>query len=114
MSQENPILSEEQFAARAEQSTAVLFYFSTLSCVVGEAVEPKVREMVSNEFPKIEFVWIDMNAAPEILGRHQVFVEPTVLLYIYGKEHLRRSRNFHMTELEDSIRRIYDLAFSDE
>lgn len=113
MSTEPTIRTEAKFIELTKKAPAVLFYFSTLSCSVGEALEPKVRDLVSAEFPKIEFVWIDMNAAPEILGSQQVFVEPTILLYVQGKEYLRRSRNIHVAELQGSIRRIYDLAFSE-
>ena len=107
------INSEVQFSAAIEKHPAVLFYFSTLSCSVGEALEPKVRDLVFLEFPKIEFMWIDMNASPEILGANQVFVEPTILLFVHGKEYLRRSRHINLRELQGSIQRIYDLAFSE-
>lgn len=105
--------SEIEFENATKSHRAVLFYFSTLSCSVGEALEPKVRELVQNEFPKICFAWIDMNALPELLGKCQVFVEPTLLLYVDSKEYLRKSRNVHLADLKQAIRRIYDLAFED-
>lgn len=113
MSTIEPIHSASDFTAALNKHPAVLFYFSTLSCSVGEALEPKVRNLISENFPKIEFIWIDMNAAPEIIGAQKVFVEPTILLFIHGKEYLRRSRNFHLTELQQAIERIYNLAFSE-
>jgi len=113
MSSQNSIQSIADFTSALEQHPAVLFYFSTLSCSVGEALEPKVRDLIASEYPKIEFIWIDMNAAPEVLGAHQVFVEPTILFFVHGKEYLRRSRNVHLAELQGSIQRLYDLAFSD-
>lgn len=113
MSPEDSIHSVTDVAAALKKYPAALFYFSTLSCSVGEALEPKVRDLISREYPKIEFIWIDMNAAPEVLGAHQVFVEPTILLFVHGKEYLRRSRNIHLAELQGSIQRIYDLAFSE-
>ena len=113
MSSHENIRTVTQVKDTLEKHPAVLFYFSTLSCSVGEALEPKVRDLIAQDYPKIEFIWIDMNAAPEILGTYQVFVEPTILLFIYGKEYLRRSRNIHLAELNGSLKRIYDLAFSD-
>lgn len=113
MSSEGSIHSVTDVTAALEKYPAVLFYFSTLSCSVGEALEPKVRDLVAREFPKIEFIWIDMNAAPEVLGAYQVFVEPTILLFVHGKEYLRRSRNIHLAEFQGATQRIYDLAFSD-
>jgi hypothetical protein len=113
MSSKEPIYTALDFTAALENHPAVLFYFSTLSCSVGETLEPKVRNLITRDYPKIEFVWIDMNAAPEILGAQRVFVEPTILLFIHGKEYLRRSRNIHLTEMQQAIERIYNLAFSE-
>ena len=113
MSANDKIKTEVQFTSALDNHPAVLFYFSTLSCSVGEALEPKVRDLICREFPKIEFIWIDMNASPEILGACQVFVEPTILLFVHGKEYIRRSRNVNPGELKSSIKRIYDLAFSE-
>lgn len=113
MSSQESIQTVTQVTAALEKYPAVLFYFSTLSCAVGEALEPKVRELIERDYPKIEFIWIDMNSAPEVLGAYQVFVEPTILLFVHGKEYLRRSRNIHLAELQGAIQRIYDLAFSD-
>ena len=113
MARTQDIRTNQEFKEAVEEYSAALFYFSTLSCSVGEALEPKVRELVATQFPRIEFIWIDMNAAPEILGSQNVFVEPTLLLFVEGKEYLRRSRNVHLSEFKEAVQRIYDLAFSD-
>jgi len=52
-----------------------------------------------------------MNVSPELCGLNQVFVEPTILLFLEGKEALRMSRNIGMIQLENSISRLYQLAF---
>ena len=110
---ETEVKSLEAFEFVKSENRAVLFYFSTLSCSVGEALEPKVKQMIQRDFSKIEFVWIDMNAVPDVAASNNVFVEPTILLFIDGKEYLRKSRNIHLTDLQQTIRRIYDLAFED-
>lgn len=107
------INSEADFTDAIRSHRAVLFYFSTISCQVGEALEPKVRKMIQEYFPNIVFAFVDMNAQPELLGKHQVFVEPTILLFIDEKEYLRSSRNIHVQDLQARIGRIYDLAFDD-
>jgi hypothetical protein len=107
------IRSKQDFDESIKTERAVLCYFSTLSCSVGEALEPKVREMIQRSFPKIKFAWIDMNALPELSAGNQVFVEPTLLLFVEGKEYLRKSRNIHLSDLSRSLERIYALAFDD-
>ena len=105
------IQSELDFNEYITAHAGVHFYFATTSCSVGEALEPKVRALLKENFPKLMFRFIDMNQAPELSAAHQVFVEPTILLYVEGKEFLRRSRHIGLSELDMAISRIYDLAF---
>ena len=76
-------------------------------------MEPKVRDMLQQDFPKLDFAWIDMNTLPAVAASQQVFVEPTILLFVEGKEYLRKSRNIHLADLNNGLARIYDLAFTD-
>jgi len=95
------------------ENRGVVLYFATNSCSVGEALEPKVRSLLNEKFPRLVFNFIDMNAAPEFSAKHQVFVEPTILLFIDGKEFLRKSRHIGMGELEMAMERLYPLAFEE-
>jgi len=90
---------------------AVLFYFNTNSCSVGEAMEPKVFNLIKTSFPKIEFYTIDINFQPEISAYFNAFVEPTILVFFDGKETVRRSRNISIFELDETIKRPYQLIF---
>ncbi len=74
---------------------------------------PKIRKLLDQKYPKLDFSFIDMNIAPELCASCQVFVEPTVLLYLEGKEFLRKSRHIGLSELDMAISRIYKLAFED-
>jgi thioredoxin-like negative regulator of GroEL len=105
------VYNKEGFSSLISDKRGVLFYFSTLSCSVGEALEPKVQSLLSEKYPKIVFCSIDMNASPELCGLNQVFVEPTILLFLDGKESLRMSRNIGVNQLENSLSRLYQLAF---
>ena len=101
------------FRALLREERAVLFYFATLSCSVGEALEPKVKELLSGSFPEIRYCWVDMGAVPEVAAANQAFAEPTILLFVDGKESLRRSRHISMAELSSALDRIYGLAFGE-
>ncbi|MGI9531724.1 thioredoxin family protein [Lutimonas sp.] len=96
-----------------EENRGVLLYFATNSCSVGEALEPKVRTLMSAKFPKIVFHFVDMNLLPEFSASKEVFVEPTVLVFIDGKEYLRKSRHIGVGELDAAIERLYALAFEE-
>jgi len=103
--------TKEEFLNLIKENRGVLFYFSTTSCAVGETLEPKVKNLVAKKYQKIIFCSIDMNASPELCASHQIFVEPSILLFIDGKEFIRLSRNIGLVPLEKSISRIYQLAF---
>ena len=76
-----------------------MLYFSTTSCSVGENLEPKVIELLKNEFPLIQYQPIDMNENQVISAHFNVFAEPTVIVFFDGKETIRKSRNFSLQEL---------------
>ena len=94
-----------------QETSVVLVYFSTNSCNVGEALEPKVHELLNTDFPKIAFYKVDMNFSPEIAAKYSAFVEPTILVFFEGKETIRKSRNIGIYELQSAILRPYKLIF---
>ncbi len=107
----NTITTLEEFEETLNENLGVLFYFSTISCNVGEALEPKVLGLLENNFPKIPFCFVDMNASPEVSAKNNVFTEPTILVFFDGKETIRKSRNIGISELKNAIERPYQLFF---
>jgi len=105
------IASLDQLENILQKTPAVLLYYSTDSCNVGEALEPKVYDLLKTEFPKIDFYKIDLNFSPEIAAKHSAFVEPTILVFFEGKETIRKSRNIGIQELQNAISRPYKLIF---
>lgn len=105
------INSENQLENILSKNDAVLLYFKTNSCNVGEAVEPKINELFSTQFPRIECYSVDMNMNPTITAKYSAFVEPTIIVFFDGKETVKRSRTFSITEIEKIVRRPYSLIF---
>jgi len=91
--------------------TAVLAYFNTQTCSVGEAFLPKIENLTTSLFPKIKLITVDINFSPEISAYFSAFVEPTILVFYDGKETIRKSRNISIYELEEAIKRPYQLIF---
>ena len=101
----------EELKKVISNNLGVLVYFSTLKCSVGEALEPKVLDLINNDFPKIATCFVDMNAAPKLAAHYSIFVEPTILVFFDAKETLRKSRHISIRDLSNSIDRIYRIAF---
>ena len=106
-----PIFEMEELEKIISDNMGVLVYFSTLKCSVGEALEPKVMDLIKDNFPKISTYFVDMNTAPKLAAQYSVFVEPTILVFFDAKETLRKSRHISINDLSNSIDRIYKIAF---
>jgi len=105
------INSIEKLEEILQTEIAVLLYFNTTSCNVGESLEPKVKNLLNSNFPKIKFYTIDLNFSPEIAATYNAFVEPTIIVFFEGKETIRKSRNIGIYELQEAIERPYHLIF---
>lgn len=101
----------DEFQAALQENDAMITYFNSSSCNVGEALAPKVMKLLDEKFPKVKFFYVDRELSPDIAGHYSVFVEPTILIFFVGKETLRKSRHFSIDELEAAIQRPYQILF---
>jgi thioredoxin-like negative regulator of GroEL len=111
MNTTNQIYNLTNLQEKINSEMAILIYFNTLSCNVGEALEPKVKTLLSKHFPKMGMYTVDINFSKEIAANFSAFVEPTILVFFDGKETIRKSRNIGIQELEAAIKRPYKLIF---
>lgn len=103
----------EEFLKLKENEPALLAYFSTEACNVCKVLKPKVAELIHSEFPKIKLAYIKSDVLPEIAARNQVFAAPTLLVFLDGREYIRKSRNIGISELHHEIERPYSMMFSE-
>jgi len=111
MKETKAINSIEELEEILKSEIAVMLYFNTISCNVGESLEPKVKNLIKNNFPKISFYTVDINFSPKIAAKCSAFVEPTIIVFFEGKETIRKSRNIGIYELQEAINRPYKLIF---
>ncbi len=111
MTKSNSVNSLEELEKILKSKIAVLLYFNTISCSVGESLEPKVKNLLINNFPKVNFYTIDLNFSPKVAAKYSAFVEPTIIVFFEGKETIRKSRNIGIYELQEAIERPYKLIF---
>lgn len=101
----------EAFNDALQNEDAFLVYFNSSSCNVGEAIAPKIMNLIKEKFPKMKFYFVDRELSPAVAAHYSVFVEPTILTFFAGKETLRKSRHFSIEEVEDAIKRPYAIIF---
>jgi thioredoxin 1 len=91
---------------------AVMLYFSAPTCNVCHALKPKLFEAVEQNFEQFELVSIDISETPEIASHYSVFAIPTLVVFLDGREFLRKSRHMSVGEVIEEIRRPYGIMMS--
>lgn len=106
------ITSLDNFRSIIESEDAVLIYFSHEKCNVCKVLKPKIQKLLEDSFPKMKMFYSDTEFYPEVAAQNSIFTVPTIIIYIDGKEHTRKSRNIGINELEKELERPYNLMFS--
>ncbi len=94
-----------------QKEDAVLVFFSDESCNVGDALSPKLQNLLKTDFPKMNFLEINVQMLPEARGYFNIYVIPSVLAYFGGKESIREARHISVPVVGKKIERIYRIMF---
>lgn len=94
-----------------ENRESFYIYFSAPSCGVCEVLYPKLKELMLREFPKLRSFKVDNSKQPEIAAQLGLYTNPSLLVYMDGKEILSRSRVISLQEIENEISRTYSIMF---
>lgn len=92
------------------QNELAFLYVSHPDCGVCKALLPKVKELLDQEFPKVQSAYVNTHEIPEVAGRLSIFTVPVLILFFEGKEVLRKARFVSMDELDQEISKIYRLV----
>lgn len=103
------IFDNDQFDQVVEENALVLAYFSGANCNVCNSLKPKIKSMVTEEFPSIHFVEIKTEQAMELASRFRVFTIPVVLFFADGREYIREARTISVSELGQKLAKIVQL-----
>ncbi len=99
------------FNEKIVSGVTVLAYFLTPDCNVCKILKPKVAELICTEFPQVELIYVDLVSQPALAAQQNVFIAPTIIVYLEGKEFIRKSRNIGIQELKKEIKRLYSILF---
>ena len=95
-----------------KENIAVMVYFSAPTCNVCHALKPKLLEELEKIFPAFEVESVDISVEEDIAPYFGVYAIPTVLIYLDGKEFVRKSRHMSVREVIEEIRRPYEIMTS--
>lgn len=89
----------------------VMLYFFSNSCQACLSLRPKIREMAETEFPAMKYIEIDAQANPAVTAEASVFTAPVIIVWFEGREYIRESRYISVGQLQEKIKRYYEMVF---
>lgn len=104
------INNEEQIKNVIRENEMVILYFSNKVCGACEVIKAKVEKILES-YEKIKSVEIVGEENIELAAMNNVFSFPLLILYVNGKESMRVGRNINLLELENTIKRYYEMMF---
>lgn len=102
----------EEIDKSIKENPAVMLYFSAPTCNVCHALKPKLLEAIESNFEEFKILSIDTSIEQEIAAHFSVFAIPTVLVFLDGREFLRKSRHMSVDEVVREIERPYKMMMS--
>jgi thioredoxin-like negative regulator of GroEL len=95
-----------------KENIAVMVYFSAPTCNVCHALKPKLLEALDANFQEFVVESVDISVEEDIAPHFDVYAIPTVLIFLDGKEFLRKSRHMSVSEVIAEIERPYTIMTS--
>ena len=103
------INSVEEFDKAVAENPAVLVYFSSPACSVCHSLKPKVFAAAAERYEKMTCAEVDISLSPEVGAKLNILAAPTVVIFLDGKEFVRKSRAFSVDGLLDEVERPYTI-----
>ena len=95
-----------------KQKPAVALYFSAPTCNVCYALKPKLLDAFATHFKELEIISIDVSEDQAVAAHFSVFAIPTLIVFLDGKEFVRKTRHMSVDEVVSEIKRPYEIMFS--
>lgn len=105
-------LSLSELDVLKEKRESFYIYFSAPSCGVCQILSPKISSLMREEFPLLKAFHVNTSMHPEIAAQLGMYTNPSLLVYLDGKEILRRSRSISVGQVREDIKRTYKLFFA--
>jgi thioredoxin-like negative regulator of GroEL len=102
----------EKIENSIKENLAVMVYFSAPTCNVCHALKPKLMQALTDNFKEFIVESVDISVEEDIAPHFGVHAIPTVLVFLDGKEFLRKSRHMSVGEVISEIQRPYKIMTS--
>lgn len=92
------------------QNQIVFLYISKPNCSVCHSLYPQITSLLK-KYSNIYAIHIDISDIPEIAGEYLIFSVPAILLFIHGREVMRKARFVPLKELESELEKFTHLTY---
>lgn len=86
-------------------------YFTGPDCGVCTALKPKLFQLFVERFPALAVAEVDCKLHSAVAAQEGVFTIPTLIIYLEGREGLRKVRSFSPGQVEVELARPYSICF---
>lgn len=98
----------EQLNEKVNKEGLALVYFGQPNCSVCHGLKPQVEKKLAEFSDDMSFVEVNTFDIPEVSGEYQVMTVPVILLFLDGKEYLRKVRFVPIQELYNDVKKVVD------
>lgn len=107
----NEFETKEEINNLVEIESAVIIYFYSDNCAPCLSLRPKVQKLVEKTYPKIKLAFVNSEKYPLLPAEFSIFSNPTLLLFLEGREYRRESKYISIPQLSEAIERPYNMIF---
>lgn len=86
----------------------VFVYFSQPNCSVCHGLKPQVESKLKEFRKTVVFIEVDAVEIPKVSGEFSVMTAPVILLFVEGKEYMRKARFIPIQELYSDVKKIVE------
>lgn len=105
------IQSRQDWQEHREQAMALAVLYGSPTCSTCQALKPRLQAFLSEQFPKIQQIYLDTQEWPEIAAEQSIFTLPVLQIYLEGKLFWQWARAFGLNEVQTALERPYALLF---
>lgn len=102
-------ITDYQQLQQLQETAPVLILFGGPTCSVCKSLSIKLGELLPQQLPLIEPVYVDCQASPEISAQYGVFSLPVIKVYIDNQLIAERAGVFSLQQLLQDLERIYSI-----
>ncbi len=105
--------NKEEIIKYVEETDGVVLYFYSEQCVACQPLRKKIKQWVEKNYPKLNLLFINAVENPDITAYFSIFSNPTILVFLGGKEVMREGSFLSEKVFSDKVNRLYHLLFDE-